>query len=197
MMESHEVTIGGKTKQVRAVRGLCGHNILRYHIHGRKQIPFVTTSTTARVEEGEVFAIETFGSTGKGYLRDDAGVYGYGRQEDVSAARVQSASARALLKTIDASFGPIVFCRRYLERLGVKSYHLGVSRAAKSRRSGRCVEADICVMQMKHLIEAGIVEMYPPLVDVKGTYVAQFEHVRNSAASSNGSFQLIYPDRRC
>lgn len=35
-------------------------------------------------------------------------------------------SAKSLLKTIDSNFGTLVFCRRYLERLGVKHYHLGV-----------------------------------------------------------------------
>lgn len=33
-------------------------------------------------------------------------------------------------------------------------------------------------MQMRHLIDNGIVEYYEPLVDVKGSYTAQFEHVR-------------------
>ena len=120
------MNINGKPRPVKAVRSLCGHDILRYQIHGNKQIPMIKTDNPDRMEEGEVFAIETFGSTGKGYLRDDAGVYGYGRQRGVSAAHVQMSSAKALLKTIDASFGTIVFCRRYLERLGVKSYHLGV-----------------------------------------------------------------------
>lgn len=55
------------------------------------------------------------------------GVYGYGRNEEVSAAHVHLSSAKSLLKTIDENFGTIVFCRRYLERLGVKHYHLGVS----------------------------------------------------------------------
>lgn len=132
-MESHEVEIGGETRPVKAVRSLCGHDILRYQIHGGKQIPFVRHDSPQRMEDGEVFAIETFGSTGRGYLRDDAGVYGYGRQKDVSAAHVRLSSAKALLKTIDASFGTIVFCRRYLERLGVKSYHLGVSAVRFSR----------------------------------------------------------------
>lgn len=35
-------------------------------------------------------------------------------------------------------------------------------------------------MQMRHLIDNGIVEYYEPLVDVKGSYTAQFEHVRAS-----------------
>lgn len=37
------------------------------------------------------------------------------------------ASARSLLKTIDQNFSTIVFCRRYLDRLGLEKYLLGVS----------------------------------------------------------------------
>jgi methionyl aminopeptidase len=44
----------------------------------------------------------------------------------VSGASLHLASAKALLKTIDANFGTLVFSRRYLERLGVKNYLLGV-----------------------------------------------------------------------
>ena len=31
-------------------------------------------------------------------------------------------------------------------------------------------------MSLKHLCDAGVVRSYPPLVDVKGSYVAQYEH---------------------
>ena len=154
-MESYEVELNGKVIPVKAVRNITGHDILRYKIHGGKQVPFIKTKTTQRMEESEVFAIETFGSTGKAYLRNDIGVYGYGRNEHVSAAGLHQASARSLLKTIDENFGTLVFSRRYLERIGVKSYHLG----------------------MKSLVSNGIVESYGPLVDVPGSYVAQFEHV--------------------
>ncbi len=153
-MESYEVELNGKVIPVKAVRSLCGHNILRYKIHGDKQVPFVKTKTSQRMEEGDVFAIETFGTTGKGRLIDDVGIYGYGRQ-DVSAAGLHHASAKALLKSIDTNFGTLVFSRRYLERLGIKNYHLG----------------------MKSLISNGIIEAYPPLLDAPGSYVAQFEHV--------------------
>jgi methionine aminopeptidase len=33
--------------------------------------------------------------------------------------------------------------------------------------------------QLKNLVSTGIVESYPPLVDKKGSYTAQFEHVSN------------------
>ncbi|KAF2791897.1 methionine aminopeptidase 2-like protein [Melanomma pulvis-pyrius CBS 109.77] len=154
VMESYEVELNRKTIPVKAVRSITGHNILRYKIHGDKQVPFVKTKTNQRMEEGDIFAIETFGSTGKGYLRDDVGIYGYGRNEHASAAGLHHASAKSLLKTIDENFGTLVFSRRYVERLGVKNYHLG----------------------MRSLVSNGIVESYAPLVDVPGTYVAQFEH---------------------
>ena len=70
-MESYEVEIGGKTFPVKAVRNITGHNILRYHIHGGKQVPFIKNKNRDKMEEGEVFAIETFGTTGKGILTDD------------------------------------------------------------------------------------------------------------------------------
>ncbi|GES66633.1 methionine aminopeptidase 2 [Aspergillus terreus] len=154
VMESYEVDLAGKTVPVKAIRNITGHDILRYNIHGGKQIPFIKNNNQDKMEEGEVFAIETFGSTGKGVLDDDIGVYGYGRNANFSGSHLRLASAKSLLKTIDANFGSLVFCRRYLERLGVKSYHLG----------------------MKNLIDNGIVESYAPLVDVKGSYTAQFEH---------------------
>ena len=75
-MESYEVEIGGKTYPVKAIRNLNGHNIKQYQIHGSKSVPIIKgTDQGGRMEEGEVFAIETFGSTGKGYVREDVSGY--------------------------------------------------------------------------------------------------------------------------
>ena len=72
VMESYEVIdSNGKTLPIKAIRNITGHDILRYHIHGGKQVPFVKNDSDQRMEEGEVYAIETFGSTGSGYIRDD------------------------------------------------------------------------------------------------------------------------------
>jgi methionyl aminopeptidase len=70
VMESFEVEISGKTFPIKAIRNITGHDILRYRIHGNKQIPFIKNQNPDKMEEGEVFAIETFGTTGKGYLHD-------------------------------------------------------------------------------------------------------------------------------
>ena len=73
-MESYEVEIRGKLFPVKPVRDLCGHDIKRYRIHGEKTIPFVKNSNQTKMEEGEVFAIETFGSTGRGVTRTGVSV---------------------------------------------------------------------------------------------------------------------------
>ncbi|CAI4215653.1 unnamed protein product [Parascedosporium putredinis] len=61
-MESYECEINGVNYPIRPIRGLSGHNILRYSIHGAKSVPSVLTDDPTKMEEGDVFAIETFGS---------------------------------------------------------------------------------------------------------------------------------------
>jgi methionyl aminopeptidase len=71
VMESYEVEINGESLPVKCIRNLNGHNIERYKIHGGKSVPIVKGTDQTKMEEGETFAIETFGSTGMGYVRDD------------------------------------------------------------------------------------------------------------------------------
>ncbi|TGZ80416.1 methionine aminopeptidase 2 [Ascodesmis nigricans] len=154
VMESYEVELNGTTYPVKCIRNLNGHDIIRHRIHGGKSVPIVKSSDQTKMEEGEVFAIETFGSTGKGYVRDDIEVSHYARQADVPASGLRLQSAKNLLKVIDKNFGTLPFCRRYLDRLGQEKYLLGLN----------------------NLVQSGIVEAYPPLVDIKGSYTAQYEH---------------------
>lgn len=56
---------------VKPIRNLNGHSIGPYQIHGGKSVPIVKGGEQTKMEEGELFAIETFGSTGKGYVRED------------------------------------------------------------------------------------------------------------------------------
>ena len=74
-MESYEVEIKGQTFPVKCIRNLNGHDIIQYSIHGRKSVPIVKGGDQTKMEEGETFAIETFGSTGRGYVQDDVSIY--------------------------------------------------------------------------------------------------------------------------
>ena len=160
VMESYEVELKpGELTKVKCIRNLNGHNIDRYRIHGGKSVPIVKGGDQTKMEEGETFAIETFGSTGKGYVHDDMETSHYAKRPDAPKVPLRVASAKGLLRTIEKNFGTLPWCRRYLDRLGCEKYLLGLN----------------------HLVGAGIVEDYPPLCDVKGSYTAQFEHVSTSA----------------
>ncbi|CAF9914160.1 Methionine aminopeptidase 2 [Imshaugia aleurites] len=153
-MESYEVEIKGQSLPVKSIRNLNGHDIVQYSIHGGKSVPIVKSNDQTKMEEGEIFAIETFGSTGKGYVRDDMETSHYAKRADAPNVALRVSSARSLLNTISKNFGTLPFCRRYLDRLGHDKYLLGLN----------------------NLVSSGIVEAYPPLCDVKGSYTAQFEH---------------------
>ncbi|KAJ2000259.1 Methionine aminopeptidase 2 [Coemansia thaxteri] len=154
VMESYEIVLDGKTIPIKPIRNLCGHNIGPYLIHSGKSVPIVNNNDQTRMEEGELFAIETFGSTGSGYVQEEGVCSHYSKAfgDQVPLPRLQS--AKKLLHSITKNFGTLPFCRRYLDRLGESHYYLG----------------------LKHLVDSGIVNPYPPLCDVKGSYTAQFEH---------------------
>jgi methionyl aminopeptidase len=63
-------------------------------------------------------------------------------------------SSKSLLNVINKHFGTLAFCRRWLDRVGCTKYQ----------------------MALKDLCDKGVVDPYPPLCDVKGSYTAQFEH---------------------
>ena len=125
-MESYECEINGKTHPIKAVRNLCGHTILPYSIHGTKTVPFVKSNDTTKMEEGDVFAIETFGSTGVGRYVEGGEVSHYALRGDANRKDLTLASARNVLGAIKKNFSTIPFCRRYLDRIGQEKYLLGV-----------------------------------------------------------------------
>ncbi|CAM0909561.1 unnamed protein product [Alopecurus aequalis] len=154
VMESYEVEINGKVFQVKSVRNLNGHSIGPYQIHAGKSVPIVKGGEQTKMEEGEFYAIETFGSTGKGFVREDLECSHYMKNFDVGHVPLRVAKAKQLLGTINNNFGTLAFCRRYLDRIGETKY----------------------LMALKNLCDVGIIQPYPPLCDVKGSYVSQFEH---------------------
>jgi len=154
VMESYEVEINGKTHQVKSIRNLTGHSIGPYQIHAGKSVPIVKGGDMTKMEEGEFFAIETFGSTGKGYIREDMECSHYMKDFHVGHVPLRLPRAKHLLGVIDKHFGTLAFCRRFLDRLGETKYLMG----------------------LKNLCDQGVIIPYPPLVDAKGSYVAQFEH---------------------
>lgn len=154
VMESHEIELDGKTYQVKSIRNLNGHSIAPYQIHAGKTVPIIRGGEATMMEENEFYAIETFGSTGRGQVHDDMETSHYMKNFDVGHVPLRLQRSKTLLNAINKNFGTLAFCRRWLDRLGEERY----------------------LMALKDLGEKGIVEPYPPLCDIKGCYTAQFEH---------------------
>jgi methionyl aminopeptidase len=166
VMESHTVTINGKEYPVKCCRNLNGHSIGPYQIHYGKSVPIVKNDDRARMEEGEFYAIETFGSTGRGYVLEDMECSHYMKDFDAPRAPLRLQSSRKLLNHINKTFNTLAFCRRWLERDDGGSYAVnGFGGKQENYMAG-----------LRELCSAGIIHPHPPLCDVKGSYVAQFEH---------------------
>ncbi|ODV63416.1 methionine aminopeptidase [Ascoidea rubescens DSM 1968] len=159
VMESYEIELDNRVYPIKCIRNLNGHNIAPFQIHGGKTVPIVKNGDNTKMEENEVFAIETFGSTGRGYVISQGECSHYSRIPDSEISNgypptLKLNKAKELLSTIDSHFGTLPFCRRYLDRTGEQKY----------------------LLALRNLVQSGYVRDYLPLVDTKGSYTAQFEH---------------------
>jgi len=155
VMESYEVELDGKTYPVKSIRNLNGHSIGPWQIHAGKSVPIVNNGDTQRMEENEQYAIETFGSTGRGCVVEEGECSHYMKNFEAPAkANLRSKKARELLNHIDEHHGTLAFARRWLDDNGQSKYLMG----------------------LKQLCDADIVRAYPPLCEPKGSYTAQYEH---------------------
>jgi len=153
-MESYEVHIGTNILPVKVIENLSGHSIHPYQIHGIKSVPLLQNHDTSKMEEGEYYAIETFGSTGRGYVVDKGECSHYAKVPQAGRVPIRLETAKSLLRTINKQFGTLPFCRRYLDRAGEKNY----------------------LFALNTLVRDGLVQSYPPLCDQIGSMTAQFEH---------------------
>ena len=137
---------------VKPIANLSGHSINQYQIHGGKSVQLVKNNDQTKMEEGEYFAIETFGSTGRGHVVEAGECSHYAKVVDAPHVPLRSGlsrrsgepypsddyssmyrltSAKSLLKTINKEFGTLPFCRRYLDRVGESKYLLAVCEPSK------------------------------------------------------------------
>ena len=89
-------------------------------------MPIVKGGEATRMEEGEFFAIETFGSTGKGYVNEDLECSHYMKKYIAPHVPIRMATAKQLLQFINKEFDTLAFCRRWLDR-GGQTRHLMVT----------------------------------------------------------------------
>ena len=188
VMESYELEIDGKSLPIKCVRNLNGHSIGQYKIHGGKTVPIVESSDPTKMEAGEFFAIETFGTTGNGYVVDDGQCSHYALSDELPSGVPKNTRARQMYKTIKTHFHTLPFAKRYLmDALVWDSKHNVTIENQLLGESGASLG-----LSLSQLCNEGFVDDYPPLVDTKGCHVAQFEHTL--AIHENGTEILTQDD---
>ncbi|KAI1778546.1 peptidase M24, structural domain-containing protein [Hypoxylon cercidicola] len=104
-IESYECEINGTVHPIKVICNLYSHRILPYSIHGAKSVPLIKTNHMIKMEEGDVFTIETFGSTGSGRFVERGEVSHYAWHNTNNTA-VTLSSARSVLAAIKKTSAP-------------------------------------------------------------------------------------------
>ena len=121
---------------------------------------------------------------GKGFVREDLECSHYMKNFDVGHVPLRLAKAKQLLGTINNNFGTLAFCRRYLDRLGETKYLMalknlcdnGIVQVRESPPSPPPSSNACCWHSLVNHCLPHHPQPYPPLCDVRGSYVSQFEH---------------------
>lgn len=90
----------------------------------------------------------------RGIVYDDIDCSHYMKDFYATEVPLRNPKAKSLLRHIDEHFGTLAFCRRWLNDNGFDKH----------------------IIPLKALVDSGVVAAYPPLCDITGSYVAQYEH---------------------
>ena len=129
------------------VANLTGHGLDRYDLHTKPTIPNIAMVGGAFIEEGMVFAIEPFATTGSGRISEATRVEIY---QQIAARPARLPSAKRVLETARPRRG-LPFSRRW-------------------------VPGDKVEIGLATLVRSGILHPFPVLHDVPGSFVSQAEH---------------------
>ncbi len=155
VMESYEIELNGQTIPIKPVRNLGGHSIEPYHIHAGKFIPCIKTDDNTKMDEGEIYAIETFATTGSGAVQEREPTSHFMKNDNAKFTNLKFKTSKKLLGYINNKFGTLPFCDKWLDN-------------DNNNYNYKFALQDLC--------KNNIIQKYPPLYDIKNSYVAQFEH---------------------
>ena len=137
----------------RPIKDLSGHLLDQYFLHSSKIIPNISVPHGTKIEEGEVYALETFASTGSGSVTEAPYAYIYSLMPFRVPLRFKG--SRQVLGLIQKDFKTLPFAERWL--------------AKKISKAG-------LKFAIRELTEKGVLRAYNVLSDKKGSLVSQAEH---------------------
>jgi methionyl aminopeptidase len=165
---SKEVEINGTFISVKNIKDLCGHSITPYIVHSGKAVPNckIDFNYPLRMVVGEKYAIEPFVTTGTGVcIYDNENVnhfmlkpnYYYNYNKNKSQL---NENQKTLYNQINAYYKSLPFTHRWILENSKSNYN----------------NSSILMNDLNILHKQDIIEKYPPIYDVKGSYVAHHEH---------------------
>jgi len=136
-----------ETRGYRPISNLTGHGLDRYILHRSPTIPNIGITGGVVLEEGMVFAIEPFATTGTGHVGEKTRKEIYSQ---ISQKPVRTLAARTILNIVKDRNG-LPFSRRWL--------------------SGKKLD-----IALPGLVRSQVLHVYPVLSDIPGSLVSQHEH---------------------
>jgi methionyl aminopeptidase len=135
------------------IKELGGHQIERWTVHGKKRLPELGAQGGDIMEEGEVFAIEIFASTGEGTVHNTKYSYIYELNPYAGRVPLRRKTSKQILGHINKNYKTLPFAERWL----AKDFRMGV------------------MFGLQELVQQGKIQVHYVLAEQKGEFVAQSE----------------------
>lgn len=135
------------------IKELGGHQIERWTVHGKKAMPEFGNQGGNVIEEGDVFAIEIFASTGMGSVHNTNTCNIYELNPYTGRVPLRRKSSKRILGYIKKNFKTLPFAERWL----ADEFQIGV------------------IFGLQELIQQGKLRTHYVLSEKKGIYIAQTE----------------------
>jgi methionyl aminopeptidase len=154
-VKSKEITIDNKIYQLKTMSDLSGHLIKQYEIHAGKAVPNISIFYPMRMKAYEYYAIEPFLTTGDGYsiLETPNSHYMLSKNHDI--INNLNENENKVYDIIKENYHTLPFCQRWLYELDNSINYDNI---------------------LQKLTKKKVVNVYPPIYDIKDSIISQFEH---------------------
>jgi len=167
-MNSYEIELDNKIYKIKSVKSLCGHKINRYEIHADKVIPNIYVKEyNKRMESNELYAVETFATTGTGNTYEDIDncshfMINYNRE--IKKTDIPN-NSNQMYKLILKYYKTLAFTDRWL-----------IGKQLIKNNKKELLENKNINKYLNNLIKSSIINKYPPIYDTnKESYSSQSE----------------------
>lgn len=135
------------------IKELGGHQIERWTVHGKKALPELGNQGGDIMEEGEVFAIEIFASTGEGSIHMTNNSYIYELNPYSGRVPLRRKTSKQILAHVNKNYKTLPFAERWL----VKEFRMGIA------------------FGLQELVNQNKFRRHNVLAEKKGEFIAQTE----------------------